>query len=107
MDFQQQTSNERTPNVEITESISGNQQVDWKGQPAKTFNVNFDYLNKDNKDAVDAISDYLQDSKTPFFLIPDRNISGELHPVRFIGKKTRISPVNERFSELWKLQTIR
>lgn len=107
VDYQQGESRRRDPNVSITQSVSGNEQVDWKGQPGKTFTVNFDFLNTDNRDAIDAASDYLQDSKTPFFFIPDRNISGEVHPVRFTGNKNRDIPVDKRSSESWTLKEIR
>lgn len=94
-------------NVSITESDSGSEQVNYKGTQSKTFDINFVFETEAIKKAFDAMTGYLKETKTPFVFIPDTNNSGEVFSVRHDPSKSRAIPVNERFSEAWKLKEVR
>ena len=108
IDFQQKGYSQTfKANIESTEADSGSEQINYKGQKSRTYNINFEFANEEIKKGFDAATNHLRDSKTPFILIPDRANSGEVVSVRFSPNKTRNIPVHGRFSESWKLIEVR
>lgn len=107
-DFQQEGQGQQfNANVVITEADSGSEQVNYKGRGKKVFDINFEFQTEAIKRGFDAMASTLKESKTPFMFIPDRTISGEVFAVRFDPGKSRNIPVNQRFSESWKLVEVR
>lgn len=107
IDYQQGNDFSRAANVEITTSLGGSEQVYWKGEPEKHLKVNFEFINDETKRLFDAARNYLKDTKSAFYFIPDNSISGEVHPVRYNESHQRSEPVDKRFSESWDLKIVR
>lgn len=107
IDFQQGLTQQLSANIEITEADSGSEQVNFKGDRKRRFDVNFEFANDEIRKGFDAATTHLKDSKIPFIFIPDTDNSGEVLSVRFPQNKTRDTPVHGRFSETWTLEEVR